>query len=157
MGRMYVVTFENVSVSAAQDFFELVPADDKPVRLHSLELSQSSDAGDSEEELLRVKVIRGHTTSGSGGTSPTPRNLHSATGAAAGFTAEVNNTTIASAGTTHDLWAATFNVRAGLEKVWTPETMPGAGQGSTTIVVRLMAAPGDALTMSGTLYVEELG
>ena len=33
MARVYAVTFENVNVTAAQDFFEITPSDDKPVRL----------------------------------------------------------------------------------------------------------------------------
>lgn len=154
MGRIYYVEFENVAVTASQDFFEILPATQKPCAVWSIELSQSSDAGDSEEELLRVKVIRGHTTSGSGGTTFTPtKALNSSTNA--GFTAEVNNTTIASAGTGADLWSGTFNVRVGLEKVWLPETRPVVAN-ANLLVVRLMAAPADSLTMSGTLTVEEL-
>jgi hypothetical protein len=155
MGRLYTVEFEGVSVSAQVDFFEVSPADDKPVAIHGLELYQSSDVGDAAEEILRVRIIRGHTTGGSGGAAPTPAALNP-NDAAAGFAAETNNTTIASVGTTVNLWSGAFNIRTGLEKWWTPETRPMAGQGNTTVVVRLMAAPADALTMSGTLYVEEL-
>src|SRR5689334_2124266 len=114
MARAYSVQFEAVAVSAAVDFFELTPADDKPVKIIGLFLSQSSDAGDAQDELLRYQVIRGHTTSGSGGASPTPVPLGSSAGAAAGFAAETNNTTIASSGTTTLLHSDTFNVRAGL-------------------------------------------
>lgn len=156
MGRMYAVTFENVAVTAAQDFFEISPADDRPVLIHAIYLSQSTDVGDAAEEMLRVKIIRGHTTGGSGGSAPTPAPLGSSADAAAGFTAEVNNTTIASAGTAVDLHAETFNIRAGLVYIPTPEARPGASQANTTLVVRLMAAPADALSMSGTLIVEEL-
>lgn len=155
MGRVYAVTFEAVAVTAQVDFFEITPADDKPVALHALYLSQSSDTGDAQEELLRIKVIRGHTTSGSGGAAPTPAPLNP-NAAAAGFAAETNNTTIASAGTTVDMHAEAFNIRTGLALVWTPETQPIATQANTTILVRLMAAPADSLTMSGTLLVEEL-
>ncbi len=155
MGRMYAVTFENVAVTAAQDFFEISPADDRPVLIHAIYLSQSTDVGDAAEEMLRVKIIRGHTTGGSGGTTPTPTPLSSSAGAAAGFTAEVNNTTIASAGTTVDLHAEAFNIRAGLAYIPTPEARPGASQANTTLVVRLMAAPADSLSMSGTMIVEE--
>ena len=49
MGRMYAVSFENVTVSAAQDFFEVSPADDNPVLIHAVYLSQSSDTGDAAE------------------------------------------------------------------------------------------------------------
>lgn len=156
MGRIYAVTFEGVAVTAQVDFFEVAPADDKPVALIGIMLSQSSDLGDAAEEILRIKVIRGHSTSGSGGTSATPRPVSSTADTAAGATAKTNNTTIASAGTGVDLFAHAFNIRAGLEHYFPPECRPSAGQGDGTIVVRLMAAPADSLTMSGTLFFEEL-
>lgn len=157
MGRMYAVTFENVAVTASQDFFEISPADDKPVLIHGLYLSQASDVGDAADEMLRIKILRGHTTSGSGGSAPTPAPLNSSAGTAAGFAAEVNNTTIASAGTAVDLHAEAFNIRAGLQYIPTPEARPGASQANTTLIVRLMAAPADSLSMSGTLLLEETG
>ena len=159
MARFYTVSFENVAISAAQDLFELSPADDKPVRLVGLVLSNvggTADAGDAQEELLRLLVRRGHTTSGSGGSAPTPRALDPFS-AAAGFAAEVNNTTVASAGTTHDLHPDGWNIRIPYVFWWTiPELRPSASQQDTTIVVRLVAAPADAVSCSGTLYVEEL-
>lgn len=155
-GRVYTVEFEAVAVTAQVDFFELTPADDKPVEVLGLFLSQSSDTGDAAEEILRYRVIRGHTTGGSGGAAPTPRPLNRSA-AAAGFAAETCNTTIASAGTGVNLHSGTFNVRVG-EQLWLPESCEWtASQADTTLVVRLMAAPADSLTMSGTLYVRELG
>lgn len=156
MGRRYAVTFENVAVTAAQDFFEISPADDKPVRLLGILLGQSSDAGDAADELLRVTVIRGHATGGSGGSTATPAPLNPSD-AAAGAAAEINNTTIASTGTTVTLLSDCFNVRAGYQVWFPPECTPEATQTNTTIVVRLMAAPADSLTMNGTLYFEEIG
>lgn len=155
MARVYTVSFENVSVSAAQDLFEIAPADDHPVVILAVYVDQISDVGDAAEEMLRYKIIRGHATSGSGGSTATPRPLDPGD-AAAGFTAEVNNTTIASAGTAVDLHAGAFNIRAGLALIIPPEMTPVANQGNGTIVVRLMAAPADAVTLSGTLYVAEL-
>ncbi len=153
-GRVYSVTFSAVAVSAAQDLFEITPADDKPVEIVGIELGQSSDAGDAMDELLQISIIRGHATSGSGGSAPTPAPMGTAD-AAAGFTAEVNNTTIASTGTAVTLHTGCWNVRAGYIN-WFPEGMrPTASQGNTTIVVR-QTAPADAITMSGTLYVREL-
>jgi hypothetical protein len=155
-GRVYSVEFEAVAVTAQVDFFEITPADDKPIDVLGIFLSQSSDVGDAADELLRYRVIRRHTTSGSGGSAPTPTPLR-ATATAAGFTAETCNTTIASSGTTTNLHSDTFNVRAGLQ-LWLPDSCEwSAGQGNTTLVVRLMAAPADSLTMSGTLYVREMG
>lgn len=155
MGRVYSVNFENVAVTEDQDLFEISPADDKPVRLLGLFLSQSTETGDAAEEMMRIQVIRGHSTGGSGGSAQTPVPIDPAD-TAAGFAAEVNNTTIASAGTGLILHSEAFNVRSGLAMFWTPETAPKANQGNTTIVVRLMANPADSVTMNGTLYVEEL-
>ncbi len=154
-GRTYSVSFSAVAVSAAQDLFEISPADDKPVEIVGIELGQSSDAGDAADELLQISIIRGYTTSGSGGSAPTPAPMSPAS-SAAGFAAEVNNTTVANTGTAVTLQTTCWNVRGGYVQ-WFPEgCRPVAGQGNTTIVVR-QTAPADAITMSGTLYVRELG
>lgn len=153
-GRMYSVIFSAVAVSAAQDLFELTPADDKPLEIVGIELGQSSDAGDAMDELLQISIIRGYTASGSGGSAPTPVPMNPSD-TAAGFTAEVNNTTVANTGTAVTLQTTCWNVRAGYIQ-WFPEgARPTAGQGNTTIVVR-QTAPADAITMSGTIYVREL-
>ncbi len=153
MGRTYSVIFSAVAVTAAQDLFEITPADDKPVEIVGIELGQTSDAGDAADELLQLSIIRGHATSGSGGSAPTPAPLDPID-TAAGFTSEVNNTTVASAGTGVTLWTTAFNIRAGYINWFPPEARPAASQANTTIVVR-MTAPADSLTMSGTLYVRE--
>lgn len=154
MASIYTVSFTEVEVTAQQDFFELIPADDKPLEVIGLFVGQSSDFGDAQAEMLRYKVSRGWTTSGSGGSEPTPRPTD-ANWAAAGFTSEVNNTTVAKEGTEIILHSDCFNAMAG-EKLWLPE---GAGwkcsQGQTRLTIRLIRTPTDALTMSGTVYVRE--
>lgn len=155
--RIYTCEFEGVAVTAAVDFFELTPADDKPVEIMGIFLGQSSDLGDAASEILRYRIIRGHTTTGTGGTqAATPRPLNRS-GAAAGFTYDSCNTTQATAGTTHNLHSDCFHIAAGLQ-LWLPEGCEWeASQADTTMVVRLIAAPTDSLTMSGTLYVREQG
>jgi hypothetical protein len=154
--RIYTVSYTAVAVTAAVDVFEIRPADDKPIEIIGLFMGQSSDVGDAADEMLAYRVIRGFTTSGSGGATPTPTPVDRS-GAAAGFSAETNNTTVATTGTTADLHADTFNIRAG-EKLWLPEgCWWEASQADTSIVVRLAAAPADSLTMSGTVYVREQG
>jgi hypothetical protein len=155
--RVYSVAFENVAVAAAQDLFEVSPADDKPVAFIGLTLDNVggvADAGDAQEEMLRVAVIRGHTTSGSGGTAPTPAPM-SPIDAAAGFAAEVNNTTIASVGTTTTPWAFGWNTRVPLREFLAEEYWPKASQANTTMVVRLLSTPADSFQVSGTLWVAE--
>jgi hypothetical protein len=158
MGRLYTVTFDNVTVTPAgtdQDLFAFTPADDKPIAIHAIYLSQSSEIGDAMEELLRVSIIRGHATTGSGGTAPTPAPLQPID-AAAGFTARVNDTTIASAGTAVTLHAEAFNVRVGWVYLPIPEMRPVCTQAQTILVVRLLSTVADDISMSGTAYVEEL-
>jgi hypothetical protein len=154
-GRVYTVEFEGTAVTAQVDFFEIDAAAEKPVEVIGLVLSQSSDVADAAEEILRFRVIRGHTTGGSGGSAPTPRPVNP-TDAAAGFAAETLNTTIASAGTGVNLHSDSFNIRAGYQ-LWLPPGCEWVTSGTSLLVVRLMAAPADSLTMSGTLYVRELG
>lgn len=155
MSRIYSVEFEGVAVTAAVDLFEIAPADDKPCAVHAMFLAQSSDVGDASEEILRYRVIRGHSTTGSGGASATPVPLDPSD-TAAGFTAETNNTTIATAGTAVNVHSGAFNIRSGEPLVLPPEMRWKVNQAQGLLVVRLMAAPTDSLTMSGTLYVEEL-
>lgn len=158
MPRMYTVIFRAVAVTAVQDFFELSPAANKPIRLVRLKLSQYSDAGDAQDELLSYSIFRvpATATSGSGGSSPTPQ-LVDATAASAGFSAEVNNTTVATtSGTLVELMADAFNVRAGLDVPFEPEGRFEAVN-ATLLCVRLNAAPADSLTMNGTVWVEEAG
>jgi hypothetical protein len=156
-GRIYTVVTGAVSVSAAQDLFEITPADDKPVELVGLTIDQTgvADIGDAAEEFIRWTVYRGFTSSGSGGSAPTPRPIKRAH-AAAGFTAEVNNTTVATTGTSVILHEGAFNVRGPYIFWWPDGCEPDASQGDTTILVRI-PAPADAITLSATLYVRELG
>jgi hypothetical protein len=153
-GRTYAVTFNAVAVSAAQDMFEITPADDKPCEIVSMHLGQYSDAGDAAAELLGISIVRGFTASGSGGSSATPAPMDPGS-SAAGFTAEVNNTTVANTGTTTTLHSDAFNVQAGYNYIPPLDARPKVNQGNTSLVVRI-TAPADALTMNGTLIVREL-
>lgn len=152
MGRMYSVTFEEVAVTTVQDLFEIVAPADAIVKIHSFSISQSSDAGDSESEQLNVLMHRGSTT-GSGGSTPTPAPLE-AGDADFGGTAEVNNTSQSTEGTQLGSW--NFNVMAGLDVVFTPETRPVISP-SGRLIIELQTAPTDSLTMSGVVFFEEIG
>lgn len=153
MARQYAVTFTAVAISAAQDVFEITPADDKPCRIISCRLGQYSDVGDAASENLSVQVIRGYTASGSGGSSATPVPLDPGD-AAASFTAEVNNTTVANTGTAVTLHSDVWNTQAGYAENFPENVQPGVSQANTTLVVRI-TAPADAITSNGTLIVEE--
>ena len=156
IGRMFTVSFTAVAVSAAQDLFEITASSTKPLRVHAIELSQSSEVGDTAEEGLSI-LFRGGTsgtTSGSGGSSATPAPL---AGGSASFTAEVNNTTTMTGGTVTTLVATNWNERISPSQwVFTEAMMPLVAP-SARFTVELASAPADSLTMSGTMWVEEIG
>ena len=149
MGRMYSVTFEEVAVSAVQDLFEINAPSDAIVVVHGFEISQSSDT---DSEQLNLLVHRG-STSGSGGSTPTPAPMEVGD-AAFGGTVEANNTTQSTEGTI--IHSAAFNVLNGYVHWWTPETRPAISP-SGRLIIELQTAPADALTMSGVVYFEEIG
>ncbi len=157
MGRRYSVEFEAIAVTAAQDLFALKPATDKPIYLHSVTITQSTEVGDAEEEMLRIKIIRGAATIGSGGTNPTPRSLDSGD-SASGITTNcrTNDTTETSGGTPINMHSESFNVRTGLFYVPIPEDRIRCSASDGFIAVALMDAPSDSVTMSGTLVFEEV-
>lgn len=154
MPRSYAVSFNAVAITAAQDLFEISPADDKPVRLLGLVIGQYSDVGDAASENLNVSVIRGYTASGSGGSTPTPTPIDGID-TAAGFAAEANNTTVANTGTAVTLLSDVWNTQAGYQIWWPEGVQPQASQANTTIVVRI-TAPADSITANATLYVQEV-
>lgn len=156
MGRKYWVDLPLTAVTVAADLFELTPADDKPIRVLALNLQVTTEIGDAMDEVLSVLWVRGNTTSGSGGSTATPRPCNPSD-AAAGFTVENANTTAASSGTAVNLPRHSFNVRAGLERPYTPDEAPEASQGNTLLVLRMAEAPDDSVTIGGSVLVEELG
>lgn len=172
----FSVTLNAVAVSAAQDVFELTSGKSSNLRIAEMFLSQYSDFADAQDEILSVLFIRGHTTAGSGGAAVTPRPFNRYLPAAT-FTAARNNTTVASAGTTHTLIADGFNVRAGWYWKAPPldldraqldfQNAPYAGiarrmpdqiiLGPAEIGVLRITVPADAITMNATIVVDEFG
>ena len=153
MGRMYTASFGGVAVTAIQDLFEVNAPSDATVAIHSIAVGQSSDYGDSEAEGLRVQISRAPTASGTGGSTLTPRP-HEEGDAAFGGTVEANNTGQATGTVT--IHEDTFNVQAGWAYKPTPEERIVISPGGR-LVVELPVAPGEALTMSGSITFEEIG
>lgn len=155
MSGVYTVQFNGVAVSAAQDLFELVAASGKPIVILGFTLSQTTELGDAAEEALSILLKSGQSTSGSGGSSPTPV-ANDSTMAAASFAAEANNTTKASSGTivTHGSWA--WNIRQPLDVLFTQEQQLVMAA-SRRCTLELVSAPADSVTMSGVMWIQEIG
>lgn len=159
MGRIYSIVYQGTITNAGGDvdLLELLPADDKPVKLRGLLLSQTSEVGDAAEEGLRISVARLQTpTSGSGGSSVTPRAMDSAD-SAAGVAAECANTTVATdAGTTQMLVELAWNIRQSPYEMWFPDDRfcPKVKQGEA-LVVRQQTTAADDYSGCFTFWVEE--
>ena len=158
MGRMYQVPIAFVAQTAQIDLFELTAAAEKMCLIHEINLYQSTELGDAQEEQLTLKLKRasGSVTSGSGGSAPTPVPIHP-DDSASGLAAEVNNTTklVVGSGTITDERLFAWNVRMPFEKIFTPETRPKI-KGGEKKVLELTTTPADSITIGGHVLVEEL-
>lgn len=156
-GRCYTLTWDAATaISAAIDIFEVAPADDKPVFLDELAIWNLSDFGDAQDEILTVQIINGYTASGSGGASATVGRQNPGD-AAASFTAECRNTTLASTGTAYVFHEDGWQVRS--PYLWTPTDAKWVPYGTQAapLYVRLPVAPADAITMKAQAKVREIG
>jgi hypothetical protein len=160
MSRIYTVPYQGTVTNAGgdSDLLEILPADDKPVKLRGLLLSQSSEIGDAQEEGLRISIIRlpATVTSGSGGSAVTPVAMDSAD-VAAGAACECNNTTVATtSGTAVVVAELAWNERNSPYEMWFPDLpfAPKVKQGEG-LVVRMQTTPADDFSGCFTFWIEE--
>lgn len=157
--RVYTVSFTASPQGGAVDWFELIAPSSCGLAIFYLDIGQSTDYKDTEEEGIRyyIKRAAGSYTSGSGGNTSVARIPVRSGDAAATFTAETLNTTQAAAGTgtLATVHMSVFNVRSGLDKLWTPETAISC-KASEALVVGMSGAPADSITWEGTAYVAEI-
>ena len=156
MGRIYNLPLARTAVTVAVDLAEILTAATHICKILAIEVSQSTDVKDAEEEMLLLAWKSGQTTGGSGGNTgvtPVPILIGDA---AHGMTVETFNTTKASAGTivTHKVWD--WNVRIAFDKIFTPEQcliIPP----STRATLELVGAPADSITIGGQIVIEIIG
>jgi hypothetical protein len=143
----YAIPFDGVNISAAQDLFEIKAPADGAFELDEVHVTSK------QEEMLRIRIKRvtGSPTSGSGGSIPTPEPLGEG-GVAATVTAEANNTTKMTGGTSktlHAEYAKEFHYMP------TREGRVSVKDGSYC-VVELVDAPASAADVSGVVVVHEM-
>lgn len=161
MGRMYTGAFAPSAQTAALDWFEITSPTTKVCFLHGIDISQTTEVGDAQEEMIEWAIKRGTsgTTSGStGGTAIGPTTVGGTGDSASGSTLEVLNTSkmAAGGGSIVTLHRSAFNVRNGLLWLPTPE-MRAVWAAGERLTIELVAAPADSVTWVGTVYWEELG
>lgn len=159
-GRRYKAVMEAISVSALQDLWEILAPTDAIIVVQKVTVFQTSDLGDSEEEVLRFQCVRGvgSVTSGSGGSAVTPQQIENGD-TATGATVERNNTTrmAAGSGSLETLDTIGWNVRIPENPlIYLPEELGIVSPGDRW-TFGLPAAPTDALTFSSTILFTEIG
>lgn len=156
MANRYTIPLAATSVSTAVDLLEYLAASGKPFTLEEVNLSQSSDYGDAQAEGLQVLIKKGtgSYTSGSGGSTATPAK-HATNSPSAGATAEIFNTTQASAGsgTLTTIRPDGFNVQGGYQYLPVPEHRLDFQVGEVLIIS--LSAPGDSITLLGSIVISE--
>ena len=149
MGRMYIVQFTDASVSVSQDLFQIESLI-TPATLHAVYLSQTSDVGDSSAENLVVRILR-VTDAVTDDLATVQLDKGDATQTA---DVAVNETSLLTTGL-EVVHSEAWNIA--LPFIWLPPPeMRVIGTIGDVIIVNI-AAPADALTMSGTVYFEESG
>ena len=156
-GNVYTASFLDVAITAVQDLFEILLPSDAVIELLGITLGQTTDVGDAEEEILKATLRRvtGAPTSGSGGSTATPRP-HNQGGAASGCTVEINNTTQLSGGTNVVLLPIDWNIRLREQQIDIPEAR-FIFSPSTRLLLELEDAPADSITADGSITWRELG
>jgi hypothetical protein len=155
MSRIYSVTFENVTVSAAQDLLQIKGASNKMLRILRRWVGATDTTIPTGQMLrLRERILPATVTDGSGGSTPTPVK-HDQGDAAATFTALANNTTPATTnGTAVVVYTAGCHIFNGFDDIHDdpPTVIPNA-----SYVFELLSTVSGTVHLSGGVEVEELG
>lgn len=155
-GPIFSAPFSATALTTnAQDLFFVTAPSNSRVAIREIRLGQTSEAGDTEAELLSLTLMRG-STSVAAGSTVTPRNVRGHTGAPiAGTAVSAPSTTLASTDSAALMLADAWNVAAGW---WfnPPAAERPVIEPAQTMLLR-MSAPADAMTINGTLVFQELG
>lgn len=167
MGRIYSLVYEGTITNAGgdTDWFTILPAANKPIRLRGLKISQYSEVGDAQEEEVQFQLLRlpATVTNGSGGsaasagnTDPTMNPIDEGD-AAPGFTARFNDTTLAtSSGTITRLESFGWNERiTPFETWWFEDKYAPRVQNAAALALRQKNTIADDMSVQITVYVEE--
>ncbi len=159
MARRYQVTFENVTVSAAQDLVLITGAAGKMMRIVRAWVNSTNTTAPTNQQIrLRARVLPATVTVGSGGTTGiTPSRVDPGDAACSSATCGANNTTQATtSGTAVVLYANGANIFAGEQKTWQPGKEPTIGP-SEAFVWELLSTVTGTVAMSGGVEFDESG
>ncbi len=152
VGRMYTVSASVASVTTVIDLLRISAPTDAVVVVHKVIITQETEFGDAASEQMDIQFHRG-STDGSGGATPTARQLE-AGDAAFGGTVATGNTTQSTEG--NILHVEAQNVMAGFVYAPTPEERIVLSP-SGRLIVELPTAPDDSIDFRVWAAFEEIG
>lgn len=153
-GRIYSVTFQNITLAAIQDLFLILPGATKIIGIQSVTLGQITNT--SVQNLrVRGQYLPATVTNGSGGATATPRPYDPGD-VAATTTARINDTAQATtSGTQAEIFDDVWNTVNGF--IWVPPVpgrVPLIGL-SGAFRLSLDTAPAAGMVSNGTVVFEE--
>jgi hypothetical protein len=151
--RVYSTFFENVTIAAVQDIFNLKAGAANSLELHQIDLSAGGVSAPAEIRL-RLKRLPATVTNGSGGTAPTIGATDSGDTKAATAAVRANDTTQATtSGTAVTLQAHQWNVLMPWQYLPAPEDRETI-QAGEALVLDIPGAPASTV-VSGTIKWQE--
>jgi hypothetical protein len=150
--RFYDISLPATAFTAQIDLIEIVGHASRLTWITGLELGQTTEVGDAQEEQLTLEWILGHTTSGNG-TATTPGA--SGNDAAYGGTVERFATTLATGGSPVTRRTIPWNVRIGYTMLWDPTKWLMVPAGSR--MVGRVSGPADSVTGASSIFIAEAG
>lgn len=156
MPREYICNFEQISVSAPQDLFQLKGASGKMLRVKRVAVGATDTTAPTSQMLaVRCRFLGATVSDGSGGSSGVAPKAVDPGDAAASFTYLANNTSKAtSSGTVNILEENSCHVLAGYDYSFPFPPLIGP---SESFVFELLSTVSGTVHLSGTALVEELG
>lgn len=152
MTGSYSAPLDALAFTTATDVFECtVPATCR-MEIMQIRLGQTTDLGDAQEEVLRIGLYRG-ATAGSTGTALTEQPFVDSNDGAARVAVVANRGTASTGGTLIDI--IPWNIRIPMNELYIPELRPIA-EISTVLTYRLLTAPTDSITISGSIIWREM-
>jgi hypothetical protein len=146
----YSAPLAATAVTTTADIFHVTATAENPFILLGFELYNTTDLGDAQEEVLQLEIARGTTGGGTGGSALTEVHYIQGSGATVQTAVVGFNTTVSTGGTV--LARKGWNVRIPFEFYPIPELRLRVDSAQDPLVVRLMSAPADSITIGGTIY-----
>jgi len=154
---MYNLPLVRTSVTVAVSLAEILNAATQVIIVHGIELSQSTEIKEAEEEMIQLQWRSGMTAAGTGGNAGVVAIPQLILDAASGCTIRSFDTVKPSGGTivTHKTWD--WNLRAS-PFIWMPPPEQRLVIApSMRAALELTAAPTDATTFGGQIIIEAIG